>query len=90
MHRPLKQTRRYSSTVEAFMARHDLAGLRAGDRVVVQTAEAGRAEALVLRTFPPNALVRFSRWAQPIIVSEAAILRSLPIDAAARHEEDHR
>jgi hypothetical protein len=83
MHRPLEPQRRHSSTIDAFMARRALAGLRAGDRVVVQAAEAGQAEALVLRVCAPNVLIRFSRWSEPISVSEGAIPRRLPLDAAA-------
>lgn len=83
MHRPLEQIRRYSSTIEAFMARRDLAGLRAGDRVIVQTAGAGQVEALVLGAGAPDVLIRFSRWSEPVSVPEAAILRRLPTDVAA-------
>lgn len=83
MHRPLEQMPRFSSSIEAFMARRDLAGLRPGDRVIVQIAGAGQTEALVLSAGAPDVLIRFSRWSEPVRVPEAAVLRRLPAKAAA-------
>lgn len=73
-----------NETSALFIARRNTAGIRVGDRVIIQTHAAGeQVEALVMGTSPGGFLIRFSRWTEVFAVPLAAVLRLLPRDLAA-------
>ncbi|TPE52610.1 hypothetical protein [Amaricoccus solimangrovi] len=83
MNGPLEQSISIETSA-LFLARRNTTDLRAGDRVIVQTHDAGQQiEALVMGAHPAEVLVRFSRWSQTFAIPPVAVLRMLPRDLAA-------